>query len=77
MREPKIGERVVYIDTLRKKHEALVTAEHGSTCINLVYVSNDKMKHDTYGRQIERECSCVHLSGNEAKANCWSYPEEV
>lgn len=76
-REPKYGERVIYIDEFRKQHNALVTEPHGGTCCNLVYVSSDEKKHDTYGRQIERDCSCVHISCNEAKANCWAYPDEV
>lgn len=44
---------------------------------NLVLVNPDPLKEDTYGRQIDRETSVVHLSNNPAKGNCWCWPDEV
>lgn len=70
----KIGEAVIYVDEYKREHFALLTAVHGSgekPCVNLVYVSSDPNKHDTYGRQVERFSSCVHISNNGAQANCW------
>ena len=44
----QVEDVVVYIDTLRKKHNALVTAIHGdpedNPSINLLIVSDDKNK---------------------------------
>jgi hypothetical protein len=77
MRKPQYGDHVVFIDEFRKHHNALVTAPWGETCVNLLYVSADEQKTDSYGRQIERESSCVHLTCNEAKAHCWAWPDEV
>ena len=71
----QVEDVVVYVDTLRKKHNALVTAIHGdpedNPSINLLIVSDDKNKGDEYGRQIERQSSVVHNSNQTAGANCW------
>lgn len=77
MRKPVYGEQIVFIDSFRKKHNALVTAPWSDTCVNLLYVSDDEQKSDSYGRQIERETSCVHISLNDAKAMCWAFADEV
>jgi hypothetical protein len=73
-----IGSHVIYIDSLRREHDALVTAVWGPSdatqAINLLFVSEDEAKHDPYGRQIERQTSCCHLSMNSAGANCWKFP---
>lgn len=53
----KIGDVVVYTDGYRRDHDALVTAVWGPNCVNVVFVSGDGAKEDTYGRQIERETS--------------------
>lgn len=72
----KIGEAVVYVDTFKQEHLALVTSvfsgmsDTADGC-NLVYVSGDSTKTDTYGRQLERACSVPHISSNPAQANCW------
>lgn len=46
--------------------------------VNLVYVSSDPQKMDTYGRQIERQTSIVHRSMQPAPggANSWCWPDE-
>lgn len=71
----QLGDVVVYVDTLRKKHNALVTAIHGdpedNPSINLLIVSTDVNKDDQYGRQIERQSSIVHSSSQSAAAQCW------
>jgi hypothetical protein len=56
----KVGEYVIYVDPVARQHKALVTAVHGDTCINAVYVSGDESKTDPYGRQIERQSSLSH-----------------
>lgn len=78
----QIGNAVIYIDTKRQEHYALVTAVHDGyhggeedpkePALNLVYVDRDPSKMDPYGRQIARASSIVHISSNSAKANCWT-----
>lgn len=43
---------------------------------NLLFVSIDEKKDDTYGRQIERKTSCVHAGSQSAPGWSWSWPEE-
>ena len=82
-----VGQHVKYIDEHRVVHDALVLIwwhdvdaykEHTQVpgC-NIVLVDSDPQKDDTYGRQIKRETSVVHLSNQPAKAKCWCWPDEV
>lgn len=72
-----VESHVIYIDPTRGRHNALVTNVFGQTCCNVMWVSGDESKQDPYGRQIERQSSCCHISMNQAKANCWCWPDEV
>lgn len=72
-----VGSVVTYIDPTRGQHNALVTAVWGPQCCNVLWVSGDETKKDPYGRQIERQSSCCHISMNQARANCWCWPDEV
>lgn len=73
------GTSVLYVDEFQQEHGALLTAvwdngnpvAYPNPAVNLVLVSPDDTRTDTYGRQIERKTSVSHLSGNSAKANCW------
>lgn len=63
-RSPSVGEFVTYYDEFGVPHNALVTANWGgvenpNTSINVVYVSGDDSKTDSYGRQMERASSVV------------------
>lgn len=76
--EPVVGGEVTYVDPVGKPHKSLVTAvwhtEFGvgnPPGLNLVYVSGDEAREDTYGRQIERVTSVVHRSGQPAAGNYW------
>lgn len=68
----QVGDYVHVVDENYIPHAALVTTVHGSfnsgfvPCINVVYVSDDETKHDSYGRQIERMSSLQHLSQGPA-----------
>jgi len=69
----KIGDSVTFIDSLRNEHRALVSAVWSPTCINIIFVSDDANKTDTYGRQIERMTSLMHksLQGDIIFGNAW------
>lgn len=76
----KEGDPVVYVDEVGVEHHALVTAvwtgmglpkpDHQPGC-NLVFVSSDPAKGDTYGRQIERRTSVSHQEAQMAPGNYW------
>lgn len=73
------SDRVIYVDPYSIPHDALVTGGHmelSNGWRNLVFVSTDKNKTDTYGRQIERQTSCSHISNTTAPGNYWCYPPE-
>ena len=83
----QIGQNVIYVDSMRKFHPALLTiiwgedylGEDGTRrfpCVNLVYVVDDESRQDQYGRQIERASSCVHFRDTTAPGDCWFLPEE-
>lgn len=89
-REYKVGAHVKWIDPQRRAHDALVLiwwhasqgshgyeSPTGEPGCNLVLVDPDPEKDDSYGRQIRRETSMVHLSMNPGRGNCWCWPDEV
>lgn len=78
-RELKVGQHVIFIDSLRQKHDAIVTAWWGEKCCNLVIVSGDEKKGDEYGRQIERSTSVCHKSaqGDVTYGNVFCFPDEA
>jgi hypothetical protein len=44
---------------------------------NLVFVTDDALKTDHYGLQLERATSVVHKVNQPAHGNYWIWPEEV
>lgn len=76
-RKPVVGEGVVYVDPVGKAFAAVVTAVWGPTCVNVVFVSKDESRTDTYGRQIERESSCSHATVNPAHGRYWHFTDEA
>ena len=80
-----VGDHIIFTDTHRKEHSALVTEVHDSgveqrrdslPALNLLYVVKDETRMDQYGRQIERESSVVHVDFNSAEANCYTLLNE-
>jgi len=68
----KPGDMVIYTDSIRRDHNALVTAVWGPVCINVVYTSQDESKTDSYGRQIERQTSAMKYDANNWNfGSCW------
>ena len=77
MKKPTLGQKVVYCDPKGRDHDALVTAVWSETCINVVFVSSDESKSDTYGRQIERETSVTHATvQGQAHGRYWRLDDE-
>lgn len=86
-RELEIGTHVIFIDSQRRRINALVQAVHGNLrthegklivpCVNLAFLSPDASRTDTYGRQIEHVTSCNHASDQHPVVGyCWHWPDE-
>lgn len=76
----KVGDRVVWVDAVGEQMPALVSAIWGTgenPCINVVFVSRDETRTDTYGRQIERQTSVVHKSNQAAHGWYWMHEGDV
>lgn len=71
----KVCGHVIWVDAHGRQHDAIVTTIWGKIedvpCINLVVVSDDESKQDSYGRQIERQTSVVHRTRQAAHG--WYY----
>lgn len=76
-RMPQHGEAVVYVDSVCQAHPALVTAVWGEKGVNVVFVSRDVNKTDHFGRQIERNTSCLHQTLQPAAGNYWRYVDDA
>ena len=75
-RMPEVGEAVVFVDPVGVAHSALVTAAWSEDCINVVFVSGDLDKRDSYGRQIERQTSIMHAAIVPVHGNYWRFVDE-
>lgn len=91
-REPQVGDHVIYFDPLRRELNAILTAVHGEVsggpvegypeqgwhtpCVNLVFVTPETDKTDSWGRQTDHASSCVHAS-DQRVGYYWCWPEEV
>jgi hypothetical protein len=71
---------IVFIDTLGKERDALVTAVHGpadkNPSVNLVCVNTDDTQYDSYGNKTERASSVGHQSNQWAHGNMWRFADE-
>lgn len=83
IRQPIVGQNVVFVDEVRKTHAALITAIHGIATesyqpyVNLVYVTDDASKQDPYGNQLERSSSVGHKLLGNPPGRFWYYVEEI
>lgn len=77
MRTPEIGGHVVWTDSQGVDHNALIQCVWSNTCINLVFVSGDENRKDSYGRQLEHATSCTHATSNGVHGFYWRWPEEA
>jgi hypothetical protein len=71
-----VGDTVVYHDATGKAFNAIVTAVWSLTLINLVFVSGDVTRQDSYGRQIERVTSLQHKSVQLVHGFYWRFTDE-
>jgi hypothetical protein len=76
-RTVKVGEKVIYHNPVGKPFEALVTAVWGPKCINIVFVSGDTERTDSFGRQIERQTSLSHVSNSPVHGQYWRFEDET
>lgn len=77
----KVGDSVVYVDPKGQERQALVTAVWGlwhnnpnanpEPSLNVLFVSDDAERNDSYGRQMERATSTPHRSHQAAPGNFW------
>jgi len=67
------GDSVFVVDEYGKLHNGLVTNGWGAvrSCLNVIFVSEDKTKVDQYGTQLERLSSCSHRDDTEAPGRYW------
>ncbi len=79
---PKVGDAVVFHDPVGLAHNAIITAAWdqptsiAQPCVNLVFVSSDADKQDSYGRQTERRTSVGHKDTYAVHGNYWRWPNE-
>lgn len=75
--QPEIGQAIRFVDENHREHSALVQYVHGpgleDPTINLVHLSHDPAKQDSYGRQIEKRTSVQHRNRTTATGFFWDY----
>jgi hypothetical protein len=72
----KIGDAVKVVDEFSVLHNGIITnvwTQPGqpSTVANVLYLSSDETKTDSYGRQVERMSSCSHRDSGSAHGRYW------
>jgi hypothetical protein len=85
-----VGQHVKFINPERKEQDALVTiwwvppeqhphytSGQGEPGCNLIVVSTDPAKEDSYGRQTDHHTSVVHKSVQPAGGYYWCWPDEL
>jgi hypothetical protein len=80
----RIGDHVVYVDPFSKPQQAVLTAVwdsgheeiYPSPAVNVVWVSADPARTDSYGRQVERATSVPHVTSQRAPGSYWCRPAE-
>jgi len=75
-RNYEFGAHIIFVDEHGVSRNALVTAWHGESCVNLVFVTGDVKRHDSYGAQIERHSSVVYEANQPAHGMYWCWPDE-
>jgi hypothetical protein len=71
----KIGDFIKFVDEKGFEHNALIQWVHGeieNPTINLIHLSGDDSKKDSYGRQSEKRTSISHKSRTTANGLYWT-----
>ena len=80
VRQPRVGDTIIFHEPDSRARAALVTSTWavpgGPNMVNVVYVSGDEAKHDTYGRQMERATSVHHKTYNPTHGFYWRWSDE-
>lgn len=71
-----VGKAITFYDTRGQACPALITAVHGSQCVNLIYVNDVEGQRDNYGQKMLRACSVMHGSWQQAHGYYWLYNTE-
>lgn len=71
---PKVGDVVIYADARGNDHNALIQCVWSETCINVIIVSQDEAKKDSFGRQIEHETSVGYRNPAWVHGKYWRWP---
>ncbi len=78
----EVGDTCKFHDTRSCSLNALVTCVHGDwdsdyvPCINVTFVSPDKNRQDSNGRQTEHASSVPHKSSAGASGYYWRFEDE-
>ena len=70
----KVGDVVIYHDERGVAHNALLTSAWEGTenpTVNLLFVSGNESEQDSYGRQMKRESSVIHVSTSTVHGRYW------
>ena len=75
-RQVNIGDSVIFHDPKGRAHNALVTTVWSPEMVNVVFVSGDDSRQDSYGRQTERATSLPHKSQSTVHGYYWRFADE-
>ena len=80
MKKIEIGDHVIYVDSLGKENNALVQQVWGdpeeNPCLNVIVISRDTNKEDSFGRQTEHFTSVVPRESQQAHGFYWKRSSE-
>lgn len=71
---PNVCDPIKFVDEHGVEHNALIQHIHGTVedpTINLIHLSSDPSKYDSYGRQSEKRTSVQHKNRTTAAGMYW------
>ena len=72
-----VGAHIIFVDPVGARHDALITAVWGTSCLNCVFVVKDPKATDNYGRKTTKQyTSIMHGNIQQAHGNYWLWPGE-
>jgi hypothetical protein len=76
VRQANLGDHVIFTDPKGNDHHALVQTVWTNPTINVLFVSSDENRRDSYGRQVEHATSVPHVSCVTVHGFYWRHPDE-